>query len=188
MGPTKAGSSAWHGGPRVSAMPGAPRGPPTDAAVLGANLTKTPAPTLKERVERRVHIDEDAEVYSDPDEGVEIVDMRNVHAMDWMAPESLKWESKREKTKRKVVKVKKDEEQATVKGKGAHALLLPPGLLGRVTDSISEKLSRRQWPRMDYQLWMTQGTLILPMPWTSAKAKRKKRWKTLLSISHKKEK
>jgi DNA-directed RNA polymerase III subunit RPC4 len=132
MGPSKAGSSAWHGGPRVSAMPGAPRGPPTDAAAaLGANLTKTPAPTLKERVERRVHIDEDAEAYSDPDEGVEIVDMRNVHAMDWMAPESLKWESKREKTKKKVVKVKKEEEHATVKGKGAHACFLPPGPLGR---------------------------------------------------------
>jgi DNA-directed RNA polymerase III subunit RPC4 len=121
MGPSKAGLSAWHGGPRVSAMPAAPRGPPTDAAALGANLTKAPAPTLKEHAERRVHIDEDAEAYSDPDEGVEIVDMRNVHAMDWMAPESLKWESKREKTKKKVVKVKKEEEQATGKGKGAHA-------------------------------------------------------------------
>ena len=114
-------------------MPVGPRGPPTDAAGLGANLTKTPAPTLKERVERRVHIDEDVEVYSDPDEGVEIVDMRNVHAMDWMAPESLKCESKREKTKKKVVKVKKEEEPATeIKGKGVHVRLLPPGLLGRL--------------------------------------------------------
>ena len=121
MGPTKAGSSAWHGGPRVSAMSTTPRGPPTDAAALGSNLTKTPAPTLKDRVERHMHIDEDAEVYSDPDEGVEIVDMRNVHAMDWMAPESLKWESKREKTKKNVVNVKKEEEKATVEGKGAHA-------------------------------------------------------------------
>lgn len=127
MGPSKAGSSAWHGGPRVSAMPGASRGPPNDAAGLGANLTKTPAPTLKERAERRVHIDEDAEVYSDPDEGVEIVDMRNVHAMDWMAPESLKWEGKREKTKKKALKVKKEEEETTVKGKGARAWLLPHG-------------------------------------------------------------
>jgi DNA-directed RNA polymerase III subunit RPC4 len=126
MGPSKAGSSAWHGGPRVSAMPGASRGPSTDAAGIGANLTKTPAPTLKERVERRVHVDEDAEVYSDPDEGVEIVDMRNVHAMDWMAPESLKSESKREK-KKKVVKVKKEEEETMVKGKGARACLLPLG-------------------------------------------------------------
>lgn len=128
MGPSKAGSSAWHGGPRVSAMPTAPRGPPTDSAALGANLTKTPAPTLKERVERRVHIDEDAEVYSDADEGVEIVDMRNVHAMDWMAPESLKSESKHEKTKKKVVKVKKEEEQATVKGKAKQEAMVMDGL------------------------------------------------------------
>jgi DNA-directed RNA polymerase III subunit RPC4 len=34
----------------------------------------------------------DDEVYSDPDEGVEIVDMENIHQMDWMAPESLRKE------------------------------------------------------------------------------------------------
>ena len=124
MGPSQAGSSAWLSGPRVSAMSAAPRGAPADAAALGANLTKTPAPTLKkEHAERRAQVDEeDAEVYSDPDEGVEIVDMRNVHAMDWMAPESLKWESAREKTKKKAAKVKKEEEGlASAKGKGAHA-------------------------------------------------------------------
>jgi len=103
-------------------MSGTPRVPPTDAAALGANLTKTPAPTLKkECVERRADTDEDAEVYSDPDEGVEIVDMRNVHAMDWMAPESLKWESNREKTKKKALKAKKEGEQAMLKRKGTHA-------------------------------------------------------------------
>ena len=32
------------------------------------------------------------EEYSDPDEGVEIVDMENVRQMDWMAPESLRKE------------------------------------------------------------------------------------------------
>jgi len=90
-------------------------------------LSKTPAPTLKEHVERRVHVDEDVELYSDPDEGVEIVDMRNVHAMDWMAPESLKWESKREKTKKKVVTVKKEEEQATVKGKAKQEAMVVDG-------------------------------------------------------------
>jgi len=125
MGPTQPGSSAWHGGPRVSAMTTTPRGPPPDAAALGANLTKNPSPTLKkEHVERRVHVDEDVEVYSDPDDGVEIVDMRNVQAMDWMAPESLKSESKREKPQTKTVKVKKEEEEEeTVKGKGVLLLL-----------------------------------------------------------------
>ena len=123
MGPTQAGSSAWRTGPRVSAASIAPGGSPADRAALGANLTKTAAPTLKkEGAERGARVDDDdeAEVYSDPDEGVEIVDMRNVHMMDWMAPESLKWET-RKKTK-KVAKVKKEEEEPTPsKGKGAHS-------------------------------------------------------------------
>jgi DNA-directed RNA polymerase III subunit RPC4 len=122
MGPSQAGASSWLSGPRISATtPTVPRGGPTDAAALGANLSKTAAPTLKkERAERHVHVDEDAEAYSDPDEGVEIVDMKNVHAMDWMAPESLKVESARDETKRQVVKVKKvGEVRARVKGKGS---------------------------------------------------------------------
>jgi DNA-directed RNA polymerase III subunit RPC4 len=144
MGPMQAGSSAWHGGARISsATPTAPRGH-IDAAALGANLTKTGAPTLKkERGGTRhadddddddddkdaartgVNRDENGEVYSDPDDGVEIVDMRDVHAMDWMAPESLKWESAREKSKKKkAAKVKKEEEgQVSIKGKGACVLL-----------------------------------------------------------------
>ncbi|KAI9464629.1 hypothetical protein BJY52DRAFT_1184353 [Lactarius psammicola] len=120
MGPSQAGSSAWRSGPRVSTVPTAPRGPP-DPAALGANLTKTAAPALKkeERVEPRVHVDDDAEVYSDPDEGVEIVDMRNVHTMDWMAPESLKSESARERSKKRAVKMDKDEDEQTLnKDKG----------------------------------------------------------------------
>jgi len=115
----------------------ASRGPPTDAAALGANLTGTTAPTLKkERAERRVEVDEDDEVYSDPDEGVEIVDMRNVHAMDWMAPESLKRESAREKTKKKAVKLKKEEGQAPVEGKGAHASCCKVLREGMLTPSL----------------------------------------------------
>ena len=112
MGPSQAGSSAWRSGPRVSTISTAPRGPP-DPAALGANLTKTAAPALKkeERAEPRVHVDDDAEVYSDPDEGVEIVDMRNVHTMDWMAPESLKGESARERSKKRVAKARKEEDE-----------------------------------------------------------------------------
>ena len=40
------------------------------------------------------------ETYSEPDEGVEIVDMENVRAMDWMAPESLRKERKTDKKKK----------------------------------------------------------------------------------------
>ena len=128
MGPSLAGSSAWRSGPRVSTAPTAPRGPP-DPAALGANLTKTAASALKkeERAESRVHVDDDAEVYSDPDEGVEIVDMRNVHTMDWMAPESLKWESSRDRSKKRIAKAKKEEDEQTLgKGKGTNFLLAIP--------------------------------------------------------------
>ena len=37
--------------------------------------------------------DEEAEVYSDPEDGVEIVDIQEIKRMDWMAPETLNKES-----------------------------------------------------------------------------------------------
>ncbi|KAH6916232.1 RNA polymerase III RPC4-domain-containing protein [Coprinopsis sp. MPI-PUGE-AT-0042] len=53
----------------------------------------------------------DVEVYSDPDEGVEIIDMEDVRGMDWMAPESLKKEklAKKKKGKGKKKAVKSEE-------------------------------------------------------------------------------
>ena len=129
MGPSQAGSSAWRSGPRVSTIPTVPRGPP-DPTALGANLTKTAAPALKKEERAhgpRVHVDDDdddVEVYSDPDEGVEIVDMKNVHTMDWMAPESLKWESARERSKKRAAKAKKeevDDGKVMSKEKGMHS-------------------------------------------------------------------
>ncbi|KAI0305890.1 RNA polymerase III RPC4-domain-containing protein, partial [Multifurca ochricompacta] len=118
MGPSQAGSSAWRSGPRISATPFTTRGP-ADITALGANLTKAAAPALKkEPAERDERVNDDAEVYSDPDDGVEVVDMRDVQTMDWMAPESLKWERRRGKTKKQTVKVKGEEEvQAQIKGK-----------------------------------------------------------------------
>ncbi|KAI0272483.1 RNA polymerase III RPC4-domain-containing protein [Gloeopeniophorella convolvens] len=114
----EAGASGWRSAPRVTAAPIVPRGP-GGAAALGANLTKSAAPTLKkEHSERGVEVEDDVEVYSDPDEGVEIVDMKNVHTMDWMAPESLRWEGKRERKKKKAAKVKKEEEDEPALGKG----------------------------------------------------------------------
>jgi DNA-directed RNA polymerase III subunit RPC4 len=52
-----------------------------------------------------------------------------VHMMDWMAPENLKWET-HERTKKKVAKVKREEEgPAPSKGKGVQ--LLQSGLYTR---------------------------------------------------------
>lgn len=123
MGPALAGTPARRTAPRSNFTPVAPKGP-GGASRLGAGLTQTEAPSLggvKEQreaslsganeKERKVE-DEEDEVYSDPDEGVEIVDMENVGAMDWMAPESLRKERKSDKKK----KIKTEE--ADKKGKG----------------------------------------------------------------------
>ena len=46
----------------------------------------------KEREREAEMARREEEEYSDPDEGVEMVDMENVRQMDWMAPESLRKE------------------------------------------------------------------------------------------------
>ncbi|KAG6889961.1 hypothetical protein C0992_003441 [Termitomyces sp. T32_za158] len=68
---------------------------------LGSTLVRGAAPTLKGRGPKPDEVkEEDGEVYSDPDEGVEIVDMEDVHNMDWMAPESLRKDKPQKKVKK----------------------------------------------------------------------------------------
>lgn len=63
--------------------------------------------------------EEDAEVYSDPEDGIEIIDMENVRSMDWMAPESLKKEREGDKRRRKAERmVRAEGETKPDKGKG----------------------------------------------------------------------
>ncbi|KAJ7801872.1 RNA polymerase III RPC4-domain-containing protein [Mycena olivaceomarginata] len=73
MGPAMSGNNARRSVPRSNfAIPT----PGTDRSSLGAGP--------------HAHNDlkgEDEEVYSEPDEGVEIIDMEDVRQMDWMAPE-----------------------------------------------------------------------------------------------------
>jgi DNA-directed RNA polymerase III subunit RPC4 len=86
---------------------------PGNAASLGAGLSGSAGPLLKREkgltqnvlVEKEAKSEIDDDYYSDPDEGVEIIDMENVRQMDWMAPESLRKERK-EKKKKKVIQVK----------------------------------------------------------------------------------
>ncbi|KZT43118.1 hypothetical protein SISSUDRAFT_997846 [Sistotremastrum suecicum HHB10207 ss-3] len=108
--PSAGGRGRSDGTQMVPITPGASR-------ALGANLTETTAPALKrEKDKRAISVGsntpdvEDVEVYSDPDEGVEIVDMSDVKKMDWMAPESLKDEKgkKKNKGKKSEAKVKKE--------------------------------------------------------------------------------
>ncbi|CCM02436.1 uncharacterized protein FIBRA_04535 [Fibroporia radiculosa] len=108
MGPALAGTSARRTVPRSNFAPIMSQGP-DGIAKLGAGLTQTTAPSLKkESANRNVSVDDDAEVYSDPDDGVEIVDMDDIRQMDWMAPESLR---KEKFVKKKGVKVKKEDHE-----------------------------------------------------------------------------
>ncbi|KAI1796644.1 RNA polymerase III RPC4-domain-containing protein [Ganoderma leucocontextum] len=111
MGPALAGPSARRAAPRSNFAPVGPPGA-TGSAKLGAGLTQTTAPSLKKENERerdaetgatrmKKEEEEEEEAYSDPDEGVEIVDMENVRQMDWMAPESLRKEREAGKKKGK---------------------------------------------------------------------------------------
>ena len=76
--------------------------------ILGSGLTQTTAPTLgakkEQNTEGDVKVESEEEVYSEPDEGVEIVDMNDIRKMDWMAPDTLKRESEH----RRKLNVKKD--------------------------------------------------------------------------------
>ncbi|OJT01890.1 hypothetical protein TRAPUB_7667 [Trametes pubescens] len=110
MGPALGGTSARRTAPRSNFAPIVPQGP-GGAARLGAGLTQTTAPTLKREPQDGAGVPPgDDEVYSDPDEGVEIVDMENVRQMDWMAPESLRKE--KETGKKKVKREEKEDARA----------------------------------------------------------------------------
>ncbi|KAJ2919503.1 hypothetical protein MD484_g932, partial [Candolleomyces efflorescens] len=110
MGPAMAGSAASRRStPRSNFAPSiAPS--TSSSSSLGTGLSQTAPPSLKKDVDLKgkgkevSRQDEDEEVYSDPDEGVEIVDMERVREMDWMAPESLR----KEKAAKKRVKKEQD--------------------------------------------------------------------------------
>ncbi|EIN05957.1 hypothetical protein PUNSTDRAFT_106087 [Punctularia strigosozonata HHB-11173 SS5] len=125
MGPAMSGSSARRSAPRSNFAPIVPLpGGPSAGAATGAGLTGSAGPSLVKQEsagdapkvesgrEKPSSQDEEVEVYSDPDEGVEIVDMNDVRRMDWMAPESLAKEKARSKKKKKSNVVKKEEHDA----------------------------------------------------------------------------
>lgn len=109
MGPSLVGSGR-RTAPRSNFTPIMPSGPSKSGA-LGSGLTQTAAPTLGVKKEPKsgegLKAESDEEVYSEPDEGVEIVDMNDIRKMDWMAPETLKRESEHKKKARQKKKDKK---------------------------------------------------------------------------------
>nr|GAT42976.1 predicted protein [Mycena chlorophos] len=106
MGPAMAGNTARRSIPRSNFSGPVPT---VDRASLGAGLTRIGPPPVKKDLDSKSkgstkqEPDPDEEVYSEPDEGVEIVDMEDVRQMDWMAPESLRRE-RRSVNKKKVKK------------------------------------------------------------------------------------
>ncbi|CAK5273913.1 unnamed protein product [Mycena citricolor] len=76
--------------------------PANDRTSLGAGLKRLDHPVKSEKGKNKAEEDEDA--YSEPDEGVEIIDMEDVRQMDWMAPETIKREKRSAKKPKKKVK------------------------------------------------------------------------------------
>jgi DNA-directed RNA polymerase III subunit RPC4 len=68
----------------------------TSSSKLGSDLTQTAPPTLKseEKNQRTPSLKPEVTVeeYSDPEDGVQIIDMEQVTGMDWMAPDVVKRE------------------------------------------------------------------------------------------------
>lgn len=83
MGPTLAGSSIRRSAPLSNFT--------TTAPVSGTSL-KNDVGNTDDIVKNGLVKTEDGEYYSDPDEGVEIIDMEDVHRLDWMAPDSIRKE------------------------------------------------------------------------------------------------
>ena len=121
MGPALAGTPTRRAAPRSNFTPIVPSG--LGLTKLGAGLTQTTAPSLKREKDAERAGSDEGEVYSDPDDGVEIVDMDNIRQMDWMAPESLRKERARQKRKKVVVKKEDPDVPVDLKGKGTLLLL-----------------------------------------------------------------
>lgn len=124
MGPALAGGSGSRRVPRSNFAPiglGGPGGASLGQGLDGGathsmNKDKGKGRTADMQIKVKEENEEDAEVYSDPDEGVEIVDMDEVKTMDWMAPDSLRRDRQNAKKKKKkeVVTVKKEEGEEKV--------------------------------------------------------------------------
>jgi DNA-directed RNA polymerase III subunit RPC4 len=133
MGPVAAGmSGASRRGPSSNFI--TPMGQPGGAAALGKNLGGVQPALASAKGDERdkgkesdngkgkgkevKKEDKDEEVYSDADDGVEIVDMEDVKTLDWMAPDSLRRVREGKKVKKIKVKVKlEDEGGAALDGK-----------------------------------------------------------------------
>lgn len=149
MGPALAGTSARRTAPRSNFTAIVPLGPATGAS-LGSNLSNTPAPQLKRdkqhvnllesTAEKQSKRESDEEIYSEPDEGVEIVDMEDVGKLDWMAPETVQAQ-RREQKRKKLEKAEVDESSIPSESKGkGREVTKDMDIAGAVDPSESEEI------------------------------------------------
>ncbi|KAF8347669.1 RNA polymerase III RPC4-domain-containing protein [Amanita rubescens] len=91
MGPALSGKLAGRSMPRSDVAL------PTSASTSRNPPAMSTIPSLKKMdVDPAFgRVDRDEELYSEPDEGVEIIDLQNVRELDWMAPETLRKESRK---------------------------------------------------------------------------------------------
>jgi DNA-directed RNA polymerase III subunit RPC4 len=121
MGPSMTGNAGRRIAPRSKLTPAIQTTPGLSSTALGSGLSCSAAPSLRtsggeDNVLGNGAKDEDVEVYSDPDEGVEIIDMESVRHMDWMAPDiPLKSDGKKKKSR---IKNENNDEAIDLKGKG----------------------------------------------------------------------
>jgi DNA-directed RNA polymerase III subunit RPC4 len=119
LGPAMAGVSGRRAPPRSNFSPIEPPVPGSSSSTLGSGLSRSAAPSIKkytgDEAKKNAVKDVDIEEYSDPDEGVEIIDMDDVRKMDWMAPESLGREKQAKKSRTKEENVAPS---VDLKGKG----------------------------------------------------------------------
>ena len=87
MGPTLAGSSIRRSAPRSNFASTTP---------VSRTSLKNDFGNTDDNVKNGAIKTEDGDYYSDPDEGVEIVDMEDVHQLDWMAPDSIRKERQKD--------------------------------------------------------------------------------------------
>ncbi|KAK2463712.1 hypothetical protein APHAL10511_004463 [Amanita phalloides] len=102
MGPALSGSGSAQSRSRLDIAP--PAGPSGASRI--ASSAQTPLPNKDVDLTLQTHAaDEDDDIYSEPDDGVEIIDLQKVRELDWMAPETLRKEQRQNK---RIVKEEKE--------------------------------------------------------------------------------
>jgi hypothetical protein len=98
---------------------------------------------------KEVKAEEDEELYSDQDDGVEIIDLDNVRTMDWMAPESIRRERKPTKKVKKERGEPETRESACSSDQAPLNLLAAGGVDAANALDLSESEEEEEEPELE---------------------------------------